>query len=315
MVEVKLDKHLESKIDLIAKRITGKDNNDALLIITSPEGGGKTNLSVILSHVISKKTDRKFDVDNLFFNAEPMIKFAQETKGQIIVYDEPALDSLSSEWWKKSQRDLLKLLMMARKKRHLFIFNITKITKFNEYIIDRAIGMIRVYTREGVSSGRRFIYYKKKDIHNLYGKWKSSHKLLYNKYKSFHGTLPPYLLPKIIDEDEYEKRKDAAIMEIGKEDDNKIKGNKKLLRIQLGIAKFIKEHDINQEELAKYLGINRATLSKWGKIDEKHPISLSANLEKCDVPCVIINNGNDEKNLIGSDGVAVKKKEEAAIIV
>ena len=149
--------------------------------------------------------------------------------------------------------------MMARKKRHFFIFNITKFYKFNEYIIvDRPMALIHVYSRKNVESGR-FIYIRKKHLENLWRDYRFSKKRSYKKYQSkkVKGTFPDILNIKYknnvlseFDYGAYEKKKDKAIESIGKEKnkksdkwleqrDNIIRGLKKLLKLNSNQTKEI----------------------------------------------------------------------------
>lgn len=260
-----MEEKLIHKLDLMIKRCDETNpKRDVLLLVEGAEGDGKTTMSALCSYYVHYKTGRPLSNKNFFFSVEKMIEFAVNTEAQIIIWDEPALDGLSSEWWKQTQRNLIKLLMMARKKRHFFIFNITKFHKFSEYIVvDRALGMIHVYSRNELEAGR-FVYIRKRALEPLYVSYRSSKKRLYKKYASFRGTFPD-LLYTIIDEKSYEKEKDKAIKSIGakpiiKENKSLIKLNElkyKLSQIELPIK--------NKVDLSKKLEINPETLRIWGK--------------------------------------------------
>lgn len=264
-LQFSMDQMLKKKMDLIIKRCTQPNpKKDAVLLVEGAEGEGKTNLSFQLAYYFSYHTGREFSNKNVFFRAEPLMKFAQETENQIIIYDEPSLDMMSTEWWKKEQMNLIKLLMTARKKRHFFIFNITKFYKFNEYIVvDRALGMVHVYSRKEIEPGR-FVYVKKKAIEFLYNSYRSSKKRLYKKFTSFRGTFPDFV-EGILDEAEYEKQKNEAIMSIGKNEEDLHKRKLKELKKSVGL---VRAPIRTREELAEKIGISGQTLRAWAHLGD-----------------------------------------------
>lgn len=261
-----LDKALKKKIDLMIQRcVQNNPKKDALLLIEGGEGEGKSNLSFQIGYYAHCKTGREFSAKNIFFHAEDLLKYAQSTENQIIIYDEPSLDMMSAEWWKQEQLNIIKLLMTARKNRHFFIFNITKFYKFQEYIIvDRAMGMIHVYSRNEIEPGR-FVYIKKKAIEILYNTYRKNKQRLYKKYTSLRGTFPDFV-EGIIDIKEYERNKTAAIMSIGSKKVDKILKRHEELKEKIGLIKLpIK----TQVELCEQLKISIKTLYNWGHKDEK----------------------------------------------
>jgi DNA-binding XRE family transcriptional regulator len=255
-----MDDALNEKIKLMISRVTHKTNKkDTLLLIEGGEGEGKTNLAFQVAYKVKYETGREFTTKNVFYSAEKLVEFAQNTKEQIIVYDEPALDMMGGEWWKQEQMNLVKLLMMARKNRHFFIFNITKFYKFSEYVVvDRSIGLIHVYSRNEIEPGH-FVYIKKKQIEYLFNSYKGSKKRDYKKFSSLRGTFPDYV-PGIIDYEQYEKDKDEAILSIGKGKRNKYKDEVHEIKYKLGKLKLPIQ---TKEEFANALGLSKSTLSMW----------------------------------------------------
>jgi dephospho-CoA kinase len=257
MMEFPMDKRLKEKMDLMINRSTGKKHMDNLIVIDGDEGIGKSTLSVYLANYYASKTGRPFSVDNIFFDIHKLIKFAQTTEDQIIIWDEAALGGLSTEHAKQHQVNLTKLLMTARKKRHFWIFNIPKFFKLNEYIlVDRAIALIHVYARREIHAGR-FCYYKKKAKERLFYDRIRTRQRNYYKYMSFWGTFPN-CLTKIIDETEYDRKKDEAIASIG----NEVKKNpweRKLLRI----IEFMLDTGRTHKEIGELTGIPRRTVTDY----------------------------------------------------
>jgi len=216
------DKYL-SKLDLMIKRMRGTD--DAILPIDGDEGQGKTELAMGTCYYVAYKMKRKYDIDNIFFNLDEVIEFAVSTKDQIIHLDEGALDLLSNQWWKQNQQKFLKLVMMARKKRHFIVICIPKFYKLNKYLIeDRAIGLVHVYSRQNLQKGR-FTYYTKKTKEKLYDDWLRKKLKSYKKHSVLHGSFV-IASKKIFDKKQmkvYEDKKDQAILSITTEKETRKK--------------------------------------------------------------------------------------------
>ena len=268
-----LENNLIDKIDLMIERCTTKKSKkDTVLLCEGSEGEGKTTLSIAIAYYVAEKTGRKFNHKNVFFNLEKMIDFAKNNKNKIIVWDEPALQALSTDWATGAVKDVTRLLMMARKNRHFFIFNITKFYKFNEYIVvDRPMALIHVYSRKNIETGR-FIYIRKKRLESLWRDYRYAKKRNYKKYssKKIRGTFPNILDEKYknnvlihFDMDAYEKEKDEAIKSIG---ENK-KSNKHIDQRNRALYFIRKELKMPYREMAvklqKYgLEINRSVISQ-----------------------------------------------------
>ncbi len=268
-----LENPLLNKIDLIIKRIEQPHpKKDALLIVEGAEGEGKTNTACAIAYYVKHQTNR--DVA-LFFSLEKLIKYAQETENKIIIWDEPALDALSTDWYKKSNKNLIRLLMMCRKKRHFFIFNFTKFHKFSEYIVvDRGIGLIHMYSRKELYPGR-FVYIKKNSLERLYLSYRTSKKRLYNKFYTFRGSFPEVLEKHFSKMDfsvegkehatieDYERVKNQAILAIGKDEINGVnKDELKLKELKYRIGS-LKTPIKSKRELGRKLGYSFQMLYNW----------------------------------------------------
>jgi len=265
-----LETKLVEKLDLMIARCVDKQKRkDAVLIVEGSEGEGKTNTSEAISYYVKTKTGRDI---NMFFRLKEMFEFAKSTEGKIIIWDEPSLDSLATDWYNTASKDLIRLLMTCRKKRHFFIFNFVKFYKFSEYIVvDRSLALIHMYSRNETESGR-FIYVKKKNLEQLFMDYKIKKKRNYKRYMSFGGSVP--IVEKHLDKmgliiegvpnctlEMYEQLKDKAIESMG----DKGKANPyiiklKELKTKIGRAKL---PILTQEQLAKALGLNRSTLGNW----------------------------------------------------
>jgi hypothetical protein len=264
-----LEANLVTKLDLMIDRCSSKGSKkDLVLLFEGAEGEGKTTFSIAVAYYFSEKTGRKFDVSRVFFDVDKMIEFAQSTKKQIIIWDEPALQALSTDWASSAVKNLTRLLMMARKKQHMILINMTKFYKFNEYVVvDRPMALIHVYSRKNIQSGR-FMYIRKKYLEPLWRDYRFKKFRAYKKYssKAIRGSFPDVLNPKYkhnvlseFDNDMYEKNKDAAIAMIGKE----VKKDKKIeWRVERLIKFREKFPDMTQKEYADILGVSLATIKR-----------------------------------------------------
>jgi len=269
-----LDNNLVKKLDLMVDRVSAKGSkHDLVLLFEGNEGEGKTTFSIAVAYYFSEQTGRPFDVNHVFFDVEQMIEFAQKTERQIMIWDEPALQALTTDWGSKAVKDLTRLLMMARKKQHIILINMTKFYKFNEYTaVDRPLGMIHVYSRKNIYNGR-FVYIRKKNLEPLWRDYKFAKKRNYGKYasKTIRGTFPDILSPKYpnnvlseFDVDAYEKKKDEAINSIGK-NEKQSKKAQELQVLKAKIVRFLKNHNYQFKDVAEEFGEKPSTMSNWGQ--------------------------------------------------
>ncbi len=182
-----MDVMLTRKLDLMVKRLKGTD--DVMLPIDGDEGQGKTEIAIGICYYIAYMTKRKYDVDNIFFDLDEVIKFASSTKEQIIHYDEAALGLLRTQWQKKSQQKFLQLAMIARKKKHFIVLCIPKFHRLPPYVAeDRALGLVHVYSHKNLQKGR-FSYYKKLSLEKLYQDYQKKKLKNYKLHYDFRGRF------------------------------------------------------------------------------------------------------------------------------
>jgi len=270
-----IDDNLIAKLDLMVGRLDKKLDN--LVLIDGDEGHGKSNMECGIAKYISWKTGRPFNVSNVFFDLNEMMDFAIKTKEQIICWDEGALGGLASEWWRKNQIEFVKLLMIARKKRHFFIICIPKFFKLNEYlVVDRSIALIHVYARNETDLGR-FVYYNKKAKENLFYNWRKTKMRNYKKNLTFRGSFLEYL-PKVIDEEAYEKKKDFAILHFRQGDDRLTPARKEKLKREFQtevITRFLEYFpEFTKRNIAKGLGIKPDAISQRLKGLKQAPVAV-----------------------------------------
>ena len=276
--EYYLDGYLVGKLDLMVKRLKGAD--DCVIVIDGDEGMGKTNMASALCYYIAYNLNRKYNVDNIFFFLDDMLKFAAETKEQIIHWDEAALGGLSVHWWKENQGKLLQLFMTARKKKHFIVMCIPKFNYLREYFfLDRSIGLINVYARQNIHKGN-FYYFTKRKKEMLYEYWKRKRIRNYVMFKTFKGRFT-IAMKKIFTEEEldaYENKKDKAILSIAQAPEKKIKGEERLKKEAEEFKKKVARMTglvpgLTQKAIAKHLGWTRETVCRYNSQAKKEEIA------------------------------------------
>ena len=264
-----IETNLITKFNLMVNRVSGKGaKKDVVLIFEGGEGEGKTTFAVAAAYYFAEKTGREFDETHVYFDLEELMKVAINTEKQILIWDEPALQALSTDWASAIVKNLTRLLMMARKKQHILIINMTKFYKFNEYIVvDRAIGLIHVYSRKNIQPGH-FQYIRKKNLESLWRDYRFAKKRNYKKYASKYvrGTFADILNKNYknnvlseFDINSYERKKDAAIQMIGKVE--KV-DKKQEIRMKTTEQLRKKNPKITQKELAEIHSCSLRTIQR-----------------------------------------------------
>lgn len=265
---ISYDETLVRKLNVVIKRLKNT-KQDCLILVTGPEGTGKSTITSIVVQYIAEKTGRIFKptCENVFFLPDIMLKTALTTEKQIIWWDEAALAGLAKEWQRKINLKLSKMLMTGRKKRHLYVFCIPKFFRLSEDTVDRAKFMIRTYENKKGKLGN-FCFYKGKAVKAMYNEWRKTKKVRYGHYAvapyGFHGKFNDNLYD-IIDENIYEAKKDEAIASILKDDtDKKDKNYKRFAKYAACLVSLIdnikKNHKIDIKLSLKYAKLTERAL-------------------------------------------------------
>lgn len=200
-------------LDWLASRVSGIRRHQNLIVTDGREGYGKSTLSAADAYYLAYVLRRPL---KLFFDVEALFNYTKqkEMKEEIVIWDDAALSALTTEAYNKALKNLIKLLLLARKKRNTYFINIQDMMRLKEPIVERAIGMNRVYSPDQIEVGK-FAFYDEYQLRWMYEQWKRVHKRVY-KYYMYNDTFPNVLY-KIFDEKTYEDLKDDAILSIGAE--------------------------------------------------------------------------------------------------
>lgn len=264
-VEYYMDPAIRRKLIFLARRCTEK-NFQNVLITEGKEGYGKSTCTAGQSYYMAYLMKRPL---KLFFNVDYLAEEAKHNKDEVYIWDDAAISGLTLEAYNKEIIKFIKVLLLARKKRHTYFINIQEVFRLKEPIVSRASGMTRVYSPDEVTLGK-FVHYLEKPLQKLYFDWQHGKKKNYNKYVNLRGTFSNCLYD-IFDENEYESLKDESILSIGNQhkheaDEKKqfvesLKYENKMLKYALSILP--EQLGITQKDLSKSIGYSHKTISNW----------------------------------------------------
>jgi hypothetical protein len=258
-----IDESIKERLDYCINRRA--KNFDHLFIVDGDEGYGKSTATIGWAYYVAYTLGLNFTHANVFFNPDDLLKFAGETDGQVIVWDEAALGGLSVQWQSKIQQQLVQMLMVARKKRHFWFFVIPKFFRLNEYVVvDRSIGLIHVYSQDDLNRGN-FVYFDKRKKNKLYYEVKKTKIRNYKNY-TFRGKFVQKGF--VIDEQEYDKQKEIAIKSIFEKDKKMSDKEIKLIQLKYKLATLEGKGIV---EISKFLDIPERTLYGWRYYEDKYP--------------------------------------------
>lgn len=254
---------LKHKLDILIKQLK---KEDAWILIDGAEGSGKTNTAAYLLYYFHCKTGRPFSVESFYFDAEELFNFAKKYNEQLLNWDEAALGGLSSEWWNKSQINLIKLSLTGRIKHHVFILCIPRFNKLKEDLrLDRP--KVMIHTTKGKRNNKygSCMYLTRRGIRALNRLWSKKKIRAYAKCMRSYGGFGfwiPYVQDKIMNIQEYERKKLEAIEQIGKKNISRAKKDLKKYRYRTSLAYYDLDEK-NKKILVNRLKITPATIKKW----------------------------------------------------
>ena len=259
---------LIEKMDLVDMKLSQR-KLDSIFLVDGDEGFGKTGISILLAYYIAWKTGREFNLDHIFFDPIDLMNYVNSTRKQVIIWDEAALGGLASGWQNKVQQKIIQTLMTCRSRQHIIFFNCPKFYRLNKYfVMDRAEGLVHVYSEDRINAGK-VTFYKKEKLEPMINFWMKKNKHPYKIFyrKELRGNFIDAFKLDIVDEDKYDTKKDANTQRMLTQYGD-MQRSVKLLKLQYAIYR-IKE--LTQKQKAEYLGCGTDTISNWGKIPVKYP--------------------------------------------
>lgn len=258
-----LDPALRRKMDVLAVRCS-KYNHQNVMLTDGKEGYGKSTITATHAYYLAYQLKRKL---RLFFNVDALSDDAKKNKDMVYIWDDAAISALTLEAYNREILKFIKVLLLARKKRHSYFINIQEIFRLKEPIISRAIGLTRVYSPDKIHLGK-FVHYMEANLSRLYYDWVHKKSKNYNLHYDLRGNFPNVLYD-IFDEKEYEELKDISIESIGEErvrsraDSSSNKWKQRYDYLRRKISEMNDKFSITQTELSKHLGITQANMTYW----------------------------------------------------
>lgn len=262
-----IDEKLKHKLDILISQL---DKDDIWILVDGDEGSGKTNTAAYLLYYIHCITGWEFTIDQFYYDTVALFEFAKRNSKKLLNWDEAALGGLSSEWWKESQINLIKLALTGRIKHHVFILCIPRFEKLKvDLRLDRIHAIIHMDRGKRRNRYGDYIYLTRRGIINLnriYAKNKTKpYRTCSQKYGGFLGHIP-FVLNKILDVNKLNQKKEDAIASIGNKKQNKSEEKIKDLKFKISKSNLPIEM---KKKLAESLGISYRSMQRWGEKDKK----------------------------------------------
>ena len=216
-----VDDKLNDKIEIMCD-IIEKSDGDAVIIADGGEGTGKSNILSIVCYIFSLKLNRRYTSEDIYFDLDEMMKEIQSSKERIFHFDEAALGAMAGDWQNQLQKKFIKMLMIARKRKHIICMAIPQFWRLNRYFaVDRSKALIHTYLQNGRTHGK-YSYYTMRGKEMLYDEVKRkrnsfAYRALFTGSKGRggkHGCFianSAYHMNKLIDFAAYDRKKDKAI--------------------------------------------------------------------------------------------------------
>lgn len=245
---------LRNNVERLVKKIEKGFFN--IILIFGPTRTGKSTIGEQIGYYMSQKLGTEFTAkNNIFFDASELMNEAKKgVKNAVYQLDEAAFDLKGTDWAKGAQKQLLVLFNTAAMYNQTFIIIIPKLSEMRSHFVNDAHtqGIEVSYSKKTFERG----FYKAYTSRQLMQKYileKNNHKAAEFCSFSFRGRFNKNV--DFIDQEEYTRKKIAAIDHIGVEDEKADKNEHKLRALQAKIA-YMTEcfKDVNQSNLWYYLG-------------------------------------------------------------
>lgn len=197
-----------------------KHNTSVVIVVDGRSGMGKTTLANQIGIIL----DPNFDLPKLYYDPETFLDgLATAKKGDVFLFDEAMLISSRSALT-EINRMIVQAMSMIRSKNIYVIFCVNSIFDLDKNLaISRADILLHVYGESLIDRGRFAAFFRAKDgldrLKQLYLKGKKLYEYTEPK-ANFIGSFTKNF---VVDEQEYEKRKQEGINRFLKSSTIKIK--------------------------------------------------------------------------------------------
>lgn len=248
------------------KRAVRKKNTSVVIVIDGRSGMGKSTLSF----QVAKYCDKEFGLPNVYFTPnEFLIGLSTAKPFTVHVFDEALLVSSRSAM-SSVNRMIVQAMAMIRSKRIIVILNVNSIFDLDRNLaLSRADILLSVYGDSLTDRGKFMAFFKGLDgmdrIKLLYLFGKKYYD--YTKPKSnFFTQFPSHF---VLDEDEYEKKKQEGVNKFLKTDERGSNTLAMRARDRLFCYLFF-ELGYSRKKTAEIGGVSRETVEKAIQQDERY---------------------------------------------
>lgn len=217
------DEELRTCVNKLIKKV--KHNYFNIIIVWGPTRTGKSTLGRQIAKTMADGLKVSFNAkNNIWFSAKELLEQGQKgIKHEVNMLDEAAFQGKGIDWQNKDQQNLLKLFDVAAKYNQTYILIIPHLEELKYNFIRNAhtVGVQVSYNADTLERG----YFKMYNKINLLRKYDSYVKKLFIESDRVEGSHAGRFDDNdaIDDMDEYERKKDLAIQELGKDkDDGKV---------------------------------------------------------------------------------------------
>ena len=260
-IEYSMDGYYKNLLDEFKNAVT-KHNTSIVIIFDGKSGKGKTTKA----NQTGKYLDHNYSIDNVYFTPESFLKGLADAKPETFHLFDEAMIISSRSVLSKRNRMIVYAMSMIRSKRLYVGFCVNSIFDLDKnLVLSRADCLVHVYGDGLIDRGKMALFFKS------VGDSPDRLKLLYLYGKKFYSYSKPksnffasFTKKFIIDEKEYEKRKQEAVNNfLRKEEDPKDTTHfQKLLS-------HLKDEGSSVKELSNIVGIKPSTIYYYLGLEEK----------------------------------------------
>lgn len=240
------------------KYAISKKNTSVVMLFDGRSGMGKTTLA----NQVGMYLDNNYDIDKIYYEPERFLEgLAEAKKGDFILFDEAMIISNRSAMSKINMM-IVQAMSMIRSKNIYVGFCVNSIFDLDRnLVLSRADLLLHVHGENLIDRGNFKAYFKPRKAYNkiitLYFEGKKYYS--YNTIPNFFGKFYNKF---IVDEEEYEKRKQKGINNFLRSLEST--HIKKHILVTARLCRFIKQNNtFTAEEISDIAGVSPRTIFRY----------------------------------------------------
>lgn len=237
-----------------------KKNTSVVILYDGRSGMGKTTLA----NQVGIYLDNSYNVEKIFYEPEKFLEaLAEAKKGDYLLFDEAMIISNRSAMSQLNMM-IVQAMSMIRSKNIYVGFCVNSIFDLDRnLVLSRADLLLHVHGDNLIDRGNFKAYFKPKGGFNKITQLYFEGKKWYS-YKTIPNFFGKFLNKFIVDEEEYEKRKQEGINNFLRSlESSKVKIH--VLALGRLIIWLKEKYGINQKDVAEVVEMDAGTVSRWVK--------------------------------------------------